>query len=71
VALSVAGVVIGLGLLVPVQGLIGRLVYGLSPRDPATIVVGTAVMLAVTAVAAFIPAWRASRIDPVDAIRAS
>ena len=69
-ALTVAGVVIGLGLLVPVQGLIGRLVYGLSPRDPATIVVATAVMLAVTAVAAFIPAWRASRIDPVDAIRA-
>lgn len=71
VALSVAGVVIGLGLLVPVQGLIGRLVYGMSPRDPVTVAIATAVLLAVTAIAAFIPAWRASRVDPVDAIRAS
>ncbi|HEX6051094.1 MAG TPA: ABC transporter permease [Gemmatimonadaceae bacterium] len=71
VTLSVAGVVIGLGLLVPVQGLIGRLVYGMSPRDPATVVLAMAVLLAVTAVAAFIPAWKASRIDPVDAIRTS
>ena len=68
---SAAGVVLGLALLLPVQGITGRLVYGVSPRDPATVVLGTALLLAVTAVAAFVPAWRASRIDPVDAIRSA
>jgi ABC-type antimicrobial peptide transport system permease subunit len=70
-ALSVAGVVLGFALLVPVRGITGTLVYGVSPRDPATVVVATAILLAVTAAAAFVPAWRASRIDPVDAIRTS
>ena len=68
---SAAGVLFGLALLVPAQGLVGRLVYGVSPRDPVTVTVGTAVLLLVTAVAAFVPAWRASRIDPVDAIRSA
>ena len=70
-ALSVAGVVLGLVLLLPVQRIIGRLVYGMSPRDPRTVALATSVLLVVTVVAAFIPAWRASRIDPVDAIRSS
>jgi predicted permease len=68
---SAGGVLLGLALLIPVQGLTGRLVYGVSPRDPMTVAVGTAVLLLVTAVAAFVPAWRASRIDPVDAIRSA
>ena len=68
---SAVGVMLGLALLLPVQGVTGRLVYGVSPRDPATVVLGTALLLAVTAVAAFVPAWRASRIDPVDAIRSA
>jgi predicted permease len=68
---SIAGVVLGLALLIPVQGLTSRLLYGVSPRDPVTVAVGTAVLLLVTAVAAFVPAWRASRIDPVDAIRSA
>jgi ABC-type lipoprotein release transport system permease subunit len=64
-------VVVGLALLIPVQGLIARLVYGASPRDPVTVTAAAAVLLAVTAAAAFIPAWRASRIDPVDAFRSA
>jgi predicted permease len=67
--LSGVGLLVGLALLVPVQGLTGRLVYGISPRDPLTIAAATGVLFLVTAVAAYIPAWRASRIDPVDAIR--
>jgi ABC-type antimicrobial peptide transport system permease subunit len=47
------------------------MVYGVTPRDPTTVVIGTAVLLLVTAAAAFVPAWRASRIDPVDAIRSA
>jgi ABC-type antimicrobial peptide transport system permease subunit len=69
--MSAAGVVVGLALLIPVQGLIARLVYGASPRDPVTVTAAAGVLLAVTAAAAFIPAWLASRIDPVDAIRSA
>jgi len=69
--LSLAGLVAGFALLIPVRGLTGRLVYGLSARDPATVVMATAVLLAVTLMAAFIPAWRASRVDPVEAIRSA
>jgi predicted permease len=69
--ICVAGVLLGLALLIPVEGLVGRLVYGMSPRDPATVAAATGILLAVTVVAAFIPAWRASRIDPVDAIRSA
>jgi len=57
--------------LLPIQGLTGRLVYGMSPRDPASVVIAAGILLLVTTVAAFVPAWRASRIDPVDAIRAA
>ena len=71
IALSIAGVLLGLALLYPVRSLVGKLVYGMSPNDPLTVAAATAVLLAVTIAAAFIPAWRASRIDPVDAIRSA
>jgi predicted permease len=70
-ALCVAGIVFGFVLLLPVKGLTGKLVYGMSPRDPATVAIATTILLLVTAAASFVPAWRASRIDPVDAIRSA
>jgi predicted permease len=71
VVLTIGGILLGLVLLLPVQGVVGRMLYGISPRDPSTVALATSVLVVVTAVAAFIPAWRASRIDPVDAIRSS
>ena len=70
-AMSLAGLVLGFVLLLPIQGLTGRLVYGMSPRDPASVAIAAGILFLVTTVAAFVPAWRASRIDPVDAIRAA
>jgi ABC-type antimicrobial peptide transport system permease subunit len=44
------------------------LLFGLQPRDPATILVATAVMVGVAALAGFLPARRASRVDPMVAL---
>jgi putative ABC transport system permease protein len=46
------------------------LLYGLPPRDPMTLGGAAAVMLVVSSVAAYLPAHRASRIDPIVALRA-
>jgi predicted permease len=66
----VIGLAIGVALLLPSLGVLGTLVYGLSPRDPWTLAMASALLLAVGALAGFIPAWRASRINPVTALRA-
>jgi ABC-type antimicrobial peptide transport system permease subunit len=68
-ALVAGGVAIGLPLAVACARAIRSLLYGLTPFDPSTLgivviaIVGTAVM------AGYIPARRASRIDPMIALR--
>jgi ABC-type lipoprotein release transport system permease subunit len=47
------------------------LLYGLDARDPATFVAAAAVLMLVAAVAAWLPARRASRIDPMRVLRNS
>jgi putative ABC transport system permease protein len=51
-------------------GLMGNLLYKVSPRDPIAFVSALIVMMLVALVACFLPAWRATRIDPVRALRA-
>jgi predicted permease len=66
----VAGLVVGVVLWAPLLGLTERLVYGLSPHDPQTLGFGALILVAVGALAGLLPAGRASRIDPIAAIRA-
>jgi predicted permease len=47
----------------------GTLLYGLEPRDPATLATSAAVLMAVGAVAGWLPARRAARIDPARVLR--
>jgi putative ABC transport system permease protein len=49
--------------------LLARLLYGVSAHDPTTYAAAAAVLLGASAGAALIPANRATRIDPVDALR--
>jgi len=45
------------------------MLYGLAPRDPLTFAGGAATLIAVAAFAAWLPAYRASRIDPAEILR--
>jgi ABC-type antimicrobial peptide transport system permease subunit len=66
--LTAAGIVIGIVAAVMLTRLMADLLYKVSPRDP--IVFGTAliILIVVAFVACFVPAWRATRIDPVQAL---
>lgn len=64
-----------LGALLAIPGIwgLGRLVqsqlYGVSPADPFAITVASVLLVGTGVAAAWIPAWRASRIDPIEALR--
>jgi ABC-type lipoprotein release transport system permease subunit len=49
---------------------LGSLLYGVEPFDPATVISVTVLLAAVTTAATFLPARRASRIPPSHALRA-
>ena len=67
--LAVLGVAIGAGGSLVVSRLIGSLLYGVGSGDPLTFVSMSAVLLSVAALAGFLPARRASRTDPMVALR--
>jgi predicted permease len=63
------GVIIGLSAALGATRLIASLLYGLSPNDPLTIALAGLLLLAVAALAGYLPARRASRVDPMVALR--
>ncbi|MFL5579012.1 MAG: ADOP family duplicated permease [Gemmatimonadaceae bacterium] len=65
-----AGLALGIALWFPLLGLARRLLYGVSPHDPGTLAGGAAALLAAGVLAALLPALRAARVDPIEAIRA-
>ena len=69
--LTVAGIAVGTASALVLARLVSDLLYGISAIDPLTFAVIPAVLLAVAAIAIYIPARRASRVDPVVALRIS
>ena len=67
--LLAAGLVAGGALSAAAIQLITSRLYGLSPGDPATFAIAIAGLAAVAAVATWLPAYRASRVDPLVALR--
>src|SRR5262249_39390702 len=64
------GVVGGLACALAVSRLLRSLLFDVSPIDPLTLAVVCALLLAVVTLAGYLPARRAARIDPVEALRA-
>jgi putative ABC transport system permease protein len=69
VSLALAGIAAGLALAFAVTRLLRGLLHGVTPADPATFVVVTVALAGVAALASAVPAWRASRVDPVIALK--
>ena len=67
--LVAAGVAIGLGGAIAASRLVASLLYGLTPTDPMAMAGAMTVMVLVSAIAGFLPARRASRVDPMVALR--
>ena len=69
VALTASGVVLGAAAALEVTRLMGYLLYKVSPRDPLAFASAFVVIAAASLTACFVPAWRATRIDPIQALR--
>lgn len=63
------GIVIGLPLVVLATRFASSLLYGLAPTDPVSLALASAIMIGVSLVAAYYPAMRATRVDPMVALR--
>jgi putative ABC transport system permease protein len=68
-ALTLAGVAIGVVASLAVVRFLRTMLFGVSPYDPATFVVIASLLCGVACVAAFVPGRRASRVDPMVALR--
>jgi len=64
-----AGVLAGVPLAIGLSRLVRNQLFGLAPHDPLTLVSATIALAAVASLAGFIPALRASRIAPTQALR--
>jgi putative ABC transport system permease protein len=64
-----AGIAIGAVISLWASTLVSGLIYGLQPRDPTTFMTAAALLVAVGVLAGWLPARRASRIDPAVVLR--
>jgi ABC-type antimicrobial peptide transport system permease subunit len=68
-ALAAIGLVVGWPVAWMLSRVIGSLLFEIRPRDPLPFAVAAALMTIVAVAASGIPAWRATRVDPIAALR--
>jgi putative ABC transport system permease protein len=67
--LTVVGIVLGLAGAAVTSHILRGVLFGIEPLDPVTFAGMTTVLIVVAAAAALLPAWRATRVDPVESLR--
>ncbi|HWW23186.1 MAG TPA: FtsX-like permease family protein [Edaphobacter sp.] len=67
--LAILGVIIGVAASLALSRLVKSMLYGLKPTDPISIIGAATLLLAVALIASWIPALRASRVEPMEALR--
>ncbi len=67
--LGAVGVALGLAGALATGRFLSSMLFGVEPTDPGTLALLSVVVLSVSALAAFVPAVRAGRVDPADALR--
>jgi len=70
VVLIAAGLIVGLAIIWLAEAALRRVLFDMSPRDPASLAAACVLLFAVALVACVPPALRALRVDPVDGLRA-
>jgi ABC-type antimicrobial peptide transport system permease subunit len=63
------GLAIGFAATFATTGVLSSMLYGVGVRDPLTIAGVAAILAGVAGLACFLPAWRSTRLDPMEALR--
>ena len=69
VTLAIAGVIVGLTIGLPAAGMLETLLYGVTVTDPYTLIAVSVGVVMIAAAACYVPARRALRVNPVEALR--
>jgi ABC-type antimicrobial peptide transport system permease subunit len=69
IVLAGFGIVAGMVVSASTASLMGSLLYGVRPHDPAVFVIVPLLLFAVAVLASYLPARRATKVDPVIALR--
>jgi putative ABC transport system permease protein len=69
ISVLAVGVVAGLGISLIATGVLQQILFGLGPRDSITMIVAVAVLSLVALVAGYLPSRRATKIEPMEALR--
>jgi ABC-type antimicrobial peptide transport system permease subunit len=67
--LSLIGIAVGVAVSLMVTRTLAALLYGVSPTDPVSLFASPIALLAVAALATYVPARRATAVDPITALR--
>jgi putative ABC transport system permease protein len=66
----VLGLAVGIAAALALSKVLTKMLFGVSPHDPRTLIVVAVVLMAVALIASYLPARRATRVDPLTALRA-
>jgi len=69
--LAALGIALGMAGSRALSSALGSMLFGIAPSDPVTFIEVGTLLVAVAAIAGYIPAWKASRIDPMVALRSN